>query len=38
MLALTYNLEVSICSVIVHHGLSCAGVATFVPDLDVLYS
>lgn len=38
MLGLTYNLEVSVCSIAVHHCLSQAGVATFVPNLDILYS
>lgn len=37
-LGLTYNLEVSVCSVAVHHRLSHAGVATFMPNLDILYS
>lgn len=35
---LTHNFEVSVCCVVVHHRLSRAGVATFVPNLDVLYS
>lgn len=38
VLVLTYNLEISICCITVHHGLSRAGVATFVPNLGVLYS
>ncbi len=38
MPGLTYNLEISVRRVAVHHCLSRAGVATFVPNLDVLYS
>lgn len=38
MLGLTYNLEISVRRVAVHHCLSCAGIATFVPNLDILYS
>lgn len=38
ILGLTYNFKISVCYVVVHHSLSRAGVATFVPNLDVLYS
>lgn len=38
MLGLTYNLEISICCIAVHDCLSRAGVATFMPNLDVHYS
>lgn len=38
MLGLTYNLEISVCRVFVHHCLSRTGVSTFVPNLDILYS
>lgn len=34
---LTYNLKVSVRCIAVHHSLSCAGVTTLVPNLDVLY-
>lgn len=37
-MGLTYNLEISIRGVAVHHCLSRAGVATFVPNLYVHYS
>lgn len=35
MLGLTYNLEVGIRCGIVDYSLSCAGVATFMPDLNI---
>lgn len=34
----TYNFQICICRVTVHHCLSCARVAPFMPDLDILYS
>lgn len=38
MLGLTHDLEISVRRVAVHRCLSRTGVATFVPNLDVLYS
>lgn len=35
---LTYNLEITIGGVVVYDSLSRAGIATFVPNLDILYS
>lgn len=38
MMVLTYNLQVSIGQITVHHSLCSAGVATLMPNLGVLYS